>query len=272
MTDLEQRMREAYDAQHLPEGLRARTLAAIEEKRASAEPPSAEPTFRVLRRRPRGRVLTALAACLLLVLAAFGAYGVYQIPSAYVDIDVNPAIELVVNPFGIVIDAEGLNDDGRAVLAGAAVVHRPYHDAIDRLMKNEAFAASVGEDGFIDINVIAESDNLSDQLLSESSEALATMPGAHACHRADAATREEAAAVGLCVGRYRAAQELIALDPSYTLEECADMSMRQLPDHINECHAQATVGGENEESAGQGCGSGNGNGNGHGHGRGRHGA
>ena len=74
MTDLEQRMREAYDAQHLPEGLRARTLAAIEEKRVTEEVPSAEPSFRVLRRRPRARTLTALAACLLLVLAIFGAY------------------------------------------------------------------------------------------------------------------------------------------------------------------------------------------------------
>lgn len=270
MTDLEQRMREAYDAQHLPEGLRARTLAAIEEKRVTEEVPSAEPSFRVLRRRPRARTLTALAACLLLVLAIFGAYGVYQTPSAYVDIDVNPAIELVVNPLGIVIDAEGLNDDGRAVLAGAAVVHRPYRDAIDRLAKNEAFTASVGEDGFIDINVIAESDNLSEQLLSESSEALSTMPGTHACHRADAATRDAAAAAGLCVGRYRAAQELIALDPSYTLEECADMSMRQLHDHINECHAKTYESDSNEESSGQDCGSGNGGG--HGHGRGRHGA
>ena len=41
---------------------------------------------------PRARFVTALAACLLLVLAAFGIYGVYQTPSAYVDIDVNPAI------------------------------------------------------------------------------------------------------------------------------------------------------------------------------------
>lgn len=305
MTDLEQRIREAYDAQSLPGDVRARSLSYIESvRRAAAEAPdggasefpagaangpgaagqggnpasrSVSPraseslAARPLGRRPRRRRWMAAAACLLLVLAAFGAYGIYQIPSAYVDIDVNPAIELTVNPFGAVIAANALNDDGRAVLDAVPVLHRPYKDAIDALATSEVLAAYAQEDGFVDINVVADSDQLGESLMAASDAALAAMPCEHACHRADAATREEASAAGLCIGRYRAARELMELDSSYTLDECASMSMRQLRDHIDACqHGQAT--GASEDGETPGSGQGHGQGNGHGHGHGRHGA
>lgn len=313
MTDLDQRVREAYDAQRLPDDVRARTLSYIEAVRTeheaaatsvSAASPEASPRFpstataneyprctdaatpgdreaapakavaRPSRRAPRRRpVWLAAAACLLLALAAFGAYGVYQTPSAYVDIDVNPAIELTVNPFGIVIDAEALNDDGRTVLDAVSVTHRPYAAAIETLMKSEAFSSYATEDGFIDINVVSENDALGESLVAESSEAASSMPCGHACQRADAATREAASAAGLCVGRYRAAQELMELDPSYTLDECASMSMRQLRDHIDACHQESVADKEGEATsgaAGSGYNGNGGHGNGHGAGHGKH--
>ena len=67
MTDFEQRIREAYDAQHASEALRGRTLALLEEERKRRpDAPSVEVHRASLRRRPRARVVTAWAACLLL--------------------------------------------------------------------------------------------------------------------------------------------------------------------------------------------------------------
>ena len=302
MTDLEQRIREAYDGEQLPEAVRRRTLSYIEEAReaapsvgATSRSPSAPTASELSRsadgvvtegarevappghgrrapkavsRRPRRRPWLAAAACLLLVLCAFGAYGVYRTPSAYVDIDVNPAIELTVNPFGIVIDAEALNDDGRAVLAAVAVTNRPYATAIETLMESEAFAPYASEDSFIDINVVSENHELGETLVAESDRALASTPCGHACQRADVETRNEAAAAGLCVGRYRAAQELMELDPSYTLEECTSMSMRQLRDHIDACHQNDSTEEATPGESGESCGN-HGNGHGNGHGRNR---
>ena len=92
MTDLEQRIREAYDAQHASDELRGRTLALLEEERKRQPDASFVEVHRApLRRRPRARVVTALAACLLLALALIGVYGVYRAPSAFVDIEVNPS-------------------------------------------------------------------------------------------------------------------------------------------------------------------------------------
>ena len=43
-----------------------------------------------------------------------------------VDIEVNPSLELTVNTFGIVIEAEALNDDGAVVLGAVDMLNRPY--------------------------------------------------------------------------------------------------------------------------------------------------
>lgn len=270
MTDLEQRIREAYDAQHAPEVLRERTLAFLEEerKRRSGAAPVAALPPRARRRRPRARAVAALAACLLFVMALFGAYGVYRAPSAYVDIDVNPSLELTVNAFGIVIAAESLNDDGAAVLDAVDVLNRPYGDAIGALVSSGAFGSYAEGDAFVDVNVVSDDNRLGESLVSQSDEALASLACEHACQRADTATRDAAAAAGLGVGRYRAAQELISLDPSYTLEECASMSMRQLRDRIEACHGDQDV--DTDEPMGQGRGQGHGRGHGQGSGRTHH--
>lgn len=274
MTDVEQRVRDAYDSCRLPGDVRKRVLTAIEVARAAegacgCKPAGSSqvrgdcassnaPDLRVVRRPRAGRWL-AVAACFVLTLAVFGAYGVYRTPSAYVDIDVNPALELTVNPFGTVIGAEALNDDAYAVLDNVTMLNRSYEDAIDALLASEAFAAYVDADAFVDINVVSESDSLGRRLMDESDRAMAAVPAEHACHRADAATREAATQAGLCIGRYRAAQQLIDLDSSYTIEDCASMSMRELRDRIDACHEGGNEGQSSDE---------HGAGKGHHHGRG----
>ena len=261
MTDLEQRIREAYDAQHASEALRGRTLALLEEERKRRpDAPSVEVHRASLRRRPRARVVTAWAACLLLALALVGAYGVYRAPSAFVDIEVNPSLELTVNTFGIVIEAEALNDDGAVVLGAVDMLNRPYGDVIGALLSSDAFGSYAEKDAFIDVNVVSENNRLGESLVAQSDEALSSASCEHACRRADSATRDAAAAAGLGVGRYQAAQELMSLDPSYTLEECASMTMRQLRDRIDACHS----GQEGDSYEGHGHGQGAGKGYGHG--------
>ena len=261
MTDLEQRIREAYDAQHASEALRGRTLALLEEERKRRpDAPSVEVHRASLRRRPRARVVTAWAACLLLALALVGAYGVYRAPSAFVDIEVNPSLELTVNTFGIVIEAEALNDDGAVVLGAVDMLNRPYGDVIGALLSSDAFGSYAEKDAFIDVNVVSENNRLGESLVAQSDEALSSASCEHACRRADSATRDAAAAAGLGVGRYQVAQELMSLDPSYTLEECASMTMRQLRDRIDACHS----GQEGDSYEGHGHGQGAGKGYGHG--------
>ncbi|MTI68476.1 MAG: anti-sigma factor domain-containing protein [Firmicutes bacterium] len=58
----------------------------------------------------------ATAAILVLVLTGtFGAYG-YCTPYGYVNVDINPSVEITYNLFNRVIDIKGLNDDGNKIV------------------------------------------------------------------------------------------------------------------------------------------------------------
>ncbi len=209
MTDIEQRLREAYDGERLPDKVRSQTLAAIEAARMSradddaravegaAEMPARTPFPAVASeampssrpRRPRAkrrsRVLVPLAACLLFVLAAFGVFGVYQTPAALVGISVNPSIELAVNPFGKVIAATGLNEDGETVLAEIALDNLSYEEAITCLVESPAFAPYLTADALVDVNIESADQRLGADIAEQTDRALANMPCAHRCHRAD---------------------------------------------------------------------------------------
>lgn len=302
MTDLtphafDRRVREALLSVRAPEAAKTRTLDAIEALRTQepAEHPDASempgaageldqtattksaptdhndaaapsPTSRSRNaaRRRRWRTPLAAAACLALVgLLCFTGYRIYQQPAAFVGLDVNPSLELTVNSFDRVVAAAAINEDGRAVLDGVHLEGKSYEEALDCLMASEAMAPYVTEDAFVEVSITADNDAIAAELQGQSDAVLARYPCRGACHHADDATRQAAAAAGMGVGRYRAACELMALDGSVTLDECAAMTMRELHDALDRlCE-------DDSHDHGNGTGSGQGHGAGHGHGAGQ---
>ncbi|NBI32503.1 hypothetical protein [Enterorhabdus sp. P55] len=315
MTDLDARVRRALDAQHVPDSLRQKTLAAIEEARArqgaegasaapgqplaadvpatsvgptaAAEAAAPSPAVRAAARRRRpARAITALAACLVLALAGFGLHSVYREPVAFVGIDVNPSIELGINRFDRVVEARPLNDDGRILLEDVALTGLGYQEAIDALTTSAAFAPYADAGSLVEVSVASADTALADRLAAQTDAALEALPCDHACGSVGTEVRDQASAAGMGMARYQAAQELVALDPSLTLDECAAMSMRELRDRISACagHGESSSGdapagagrgphagsGAGEGRGAQGQGQGEGTGGSHGHGR--HGA
>lgn len=249
MSDLEQRVRQAFDRVEAPADVKRQTLARIEAARAASEdsdareagPSSGRPKakrggFRGVRFR---RALAA-AACLAVAAACLGGYRIYAQPTAYVGIDVNPSIELSVNRFGIVVGSEALNEDGAALLESVALANRGYEDALEALTGSEAFAPYAQKDSFLEISVASDDAGLAERLRSQSDACLSGLACGGSCHEVDEKTHHEAAEAGMGMGRYRAAIELMELDPDMTLEDCASLSMRQLRDLIDECeHGEA---------------------------------
>ena len=112
MTDLDTRVRQAFDNVTVPDDVKRGTLTYIasiaeasgvsaETAPASAAAPRKHARARII---PLRRAAAALAACLALAFAGFGGFA-YAQPTTYVGIDVNPSIELGVNRFGIVVRA-----------------------------------------------------------------------------------------------------------------------------------------------------------------------
>jgi len=74
-----------------------------------------QPTGNIKVSRLMTRVSAIAAAALFVIGISYGAYS-YTVPYSYVDVDINPSIELTVNVYDRIIKTEALNEDGKKIL------------------------------------------------------------------------------------------------------------------------------------------------------------
>ncbi len=74
--------------------------------------------------------IAAAAASLFLAIGGGAAYA-YSVPQSYVSIDMESSIEFEVNIFNYVINATGVNNDGKAVLEKVEIAHKSMERAIE---------------------------------------------------------------------------------------------------------------------------------------------
>ncbi len=118
------------------------------------------------------RRLSAAAAALVLVIGG-AAYGnaLWNSPVSYVSLDINPSIEYSLNALDRVIEVEGVNDDGVAIVEslGNEIKNKEITDAISLTV--EALAAenyiTVDEQNYIVIGVYSEKGNHLDSVKSK---------------------------------------------------------------------------------------------------------
>lgn len=279
----EDAVRRAFDDVHAPQDLCQATLNAIEERRFQMQredsdvteavaqvpagaprtdapraerprsgasrtdaPPVAEPPAVAPRKRRFSVVkrIAAAAACVLAVAAGIVGFRAYLSPSAFVGLDVNPSVELAVNGWGVVIDAQALNQDGEELLSDVTLQNKSYEDALEAFLASEEIAA-LGNNAYIEVSVTTDDEILADRIQQSSNQCLSASSCEGSCHRVDEETRESAHHAGMGVGKYAAAQLLAELDPTITVEDCEHMSMRELQDRI-EAHQ-----GEGSEQQGE---------------------
>ena len=149
----------------------------------------------------------AIAACLALLLIGGGF--AYSTPTSYLCVDINPSIELGINPLGRVISATALNDDGDTILAKLDVVGMKVDRAVDRIVEAAVDEGYIEEDdsSFVELTAVTDDEGKAGKLLKDAekgtNEALArkeakAQVGQEAISQARA---EEAKALGISPGR-----------------------------------------------------------------------
>jgi hypothetical protein len=294
--EVDRQLKDAFEDERAPEWLKERTLSAIEEKRDAEEAPampSEGSTSKQAKKRTgtthrMRRVVATLAVAACFALAFIGvnitgttpnggdgqsddaATGTSLTTQAIVGIDINPSLELTVGEDGAVTDARAVNADAKAVLEGVDVMGMSYDEALAELFASEELQPYLTDQSLVEIDVLTDNDELASQLMSESSSELDSLSCEGNCMRANEEDYNAAKQAGMGMGRYRAACELIAADPSVTLEECSHMSMRELRDRIDACSGDESSSDESDDSQNDSssASSGNGSMSGHGHGHG----
>lgn len=233
MSNVDKRMREAFEGMHASDELKKTTMQRIEQQRAEAscetEPMSRRRNGLRSRRLGSGRrtgALIAAVACLLAVFVGAGGYAYAMKPVAYVGVDINPSIELVLNRFDCVIEARALNDDARAVLDAADVKGMSYAEAADALA--DACRVYLGEDALVEVGVACSDPQRCAEIEEESLRSFGRDGSQVHCGRVDETQREAACHAGMSLGRYRLYSVLEQAGVDLTLEEASSLSMREL--------------------------------------------
>lgn len=209
--------------------------------------------------------LAAAAACLLLLLTGAGSWACFT-PTSTVSIDVNPSLELNINRFDRVVSVTGVNQEGQALADTLDLTFLPCDRAVEQVLDSPDLADYLGEDPAIAITVVGDNTAQRDRLLWGVETAAAQREGAYCC-ALDSQEAEQADALGLSYGKYRAYLELRQLGSDLSPEEVQRMSMRDLRTLLTSLSPSAGE-SQNGNSSGSGNGSGNGAGNGFGNGAG----
>ncbi len=83
--------------------------------------------------------VASIAAVLLLSIGiGFGSY-LYAKPYSYVDVDINPSIEITSNIFNRIIEVKPLNEDGKVVLSTDSYKNMSVPDGVGKILESALF-------------------------------------------------------------------------------------------------------------------------------------
>lgn len=214
-----------------------------------------------------------------MLLLAGGGYSSYFTSTYTISVDVNPSFELDVNRYDKVIAVQSFNEDGAALIAAKNLRFLDYREALSELLADDVMEPYLTQDSLIDITVFGTDDNKSGEILENLANDTSDYENVH-CTSGNSEDVKEAHTHGMSCGKYQAFLELYALDPSVTVEEIQNLSMKQIRERIRKLSGQAadsTQGNSSGTNANHEEGhhdgemsSETGNGNGNGYGSGHH--
>lgn len=213
-------LKQALDQIHAEEELKRRTEAYVLAR-----------TREIQRKRSYSmRRWGMVAACFAVVLVGVGGYQVYFTPTSAISIDVNPSMEMEINRFDRVIAVQTYGKDV-PWQEMPKLEYLDYASAVEQLLAWDAMEPYLDGDDMLSISVIGDNEQQQNEMLSR----IETCTQGHnnvTCHAGNAELVSDAHEAGLSFGKYQVFLELQALDPSITVEEVQDMTMRQLRERL----------------------------------------
>lgn len=213
------------------------------------------------------RWIYAVSCVALILFLACGGFfhKIYFTPVAYIDIDVNPSIELTLNSFGRVIQTNAYNEDGVKILGEVNLRYVDYNTAFEKLLAVLNGDGYFEQDSLLCVTVQTNEDNGKSSIQERLREiADITSQNHHYNIVTEIFTVTEeikhcASENQISPAKYLAIQDLLRVDVNADFEECRGHSVHELRQQAEEyCNHE-------EESQCQGSGT-----HSHGHGEEEH--
>lgn len=223
---MENRIYDAFEKIKADEELRQDTLKGIYEK--------ANKKHRI----PLRRAFAAVCASLFLVgIAGVLLQRVYYAENGYIDIDVNPSIELTINRFDRIIDAHAYNEDGRQILNQVNLKHKPYDDAVNTLLRELKSQEYIIRDGLVSATLRTDWKeeerlrNLEDTVADSLKETHSSVK--QEIYAVDSVTKDHAHEENISPAKYIVISELQELEPERSIEECKSHTITEIREEIH---------------------------------------
>lgn len=171
----------------------------------------------------------AVCAVMLVVVFLGGSYKILNTAVSYISIDVNPSVELMLNCFDNVVEVKAYNDEGNEVLNEIDLKGKRYTEAIDSLLSDNEFISYLKENDRLDFTVVSDKSN---EIIEEIQYCKGYNQHNGNCQSADSELISQAHEHGLSVGKYKAYMDLARYDDTITIEDCKQMTMKQIHDMI----------------------------------------
>lgn len=109
--------------------------------------------------------LCVLSAFIGIFIFGRSSYTTYSQATSYIDIDVNPSVELSVNKFDIVVQADAYNADGKLLLANVNIKNKSYSNATEILFNQMKDMGYIEGDGKLSITVQTNDEKKQEQMI-----------------------------------------------------------------------------------------------------------
>ncbi len=190
------------------------------------------------------RFSVAFASAAVLLFSGMFAYRIYFTPVTYIDVDVNPSIEMILNRFDRVIDTYAYNADGEVILDKADIRHKNYSEAIGILFDVIAQNGYVLDDSLISVTLQSEGRGKENIMLSDIESTVRQHHGTAQieCFTIGGHVRDAAHCLNLSPAKYLAIQDLLNVDPTATVDGCRNHTigeLKELTEHHSDGHHDA---------------------------------
>lgn len=256
---MKNRIHDAFDEIRADDALKEKTVAYLRQERTRREKHN-----RILR---PGRLVLSFTTMLVLCIGIF-TYYVNFAAAAYVNIDINPSVELTLNRRDRVIATYAFDEDGDQILQEMDLDGKMYSEAAALLVAAISAEGYLGANPLVSMTVQTSSSDkeldLCSTLRACVNEQIDALQAAAEVEVFPVSLEEHSDAHkrNMSPAKHIAITELMEVDEDATLEEYSQSSISQIRQRTQQCKNEHSSSHENRQENNQGSGQGHGQGNG----------
>lgn len=197
------------------------------------------------------KIASVAAVFILAVGLSFGGYSYYNYsqPYSYVDVDINPSIELTMNKYDKIVKMEGINQDGKTLLSNIENKNKDLKEGIEEIIK------AATEKGYLKSNsqnvvmfaISSKDANKTVMIENNVKNAASGQLKAENLNDTNIVTEkvtlknhDEAKKLGLSPGKLLVIERLKNLEPEKKVEDLKNLSMKDIVGAIKSAEEKKT--------------------------------